>query len=166
MSIRRKTYTDDGNVAVVEERYEPDVVEAHADATAGESEVVSRGVGPADVARAWVRWTQAFIAFGLLLIETALTFRLVFALTGSNPSNGFVNFIYDITGPFVAPFENIANESASGNGVFEPETVIAMTVYAVAALILIAFMGLAASAPGPHTDVVTRERHEHYQGHA
>jgi hypothetical protein len=166
MSIRRKTYTDGNNVAVLEERYEPEVVDAHADTSAGESEVVSRSVGPADMARRWVLWTQAVIAFGMLLIETALTFRLVFALTASNAANGFVSFIYDITGPFVAPFENIANESASGNGVFEPETVIAMTVYAVAAFILIAFMGLAASAPGSKTDVVTRTRHGHYQGHA
>ncbi len=164
MAIQRK-YTDNGaTVTVVEEQLSP-VVEAHADATTGESEVVSRSIGPADVAQSWVRFMQAIFAFGLLVAETALTFRLVFALGAANAANGFVSFIYDVTGPLVAPFEGIAAESASGTGVFEPETLIAMTVYFFAAMLVIAFVGLALAAPTPHKDVVTRERHTTYDGH-
>jgi hypothetical protein len=158
MTVRR--YRDDGKVAVLQEE------SVHAAEAAKESEAVSTYAGPADVARGWVRWAQAAVAFGLLVVESALAFRLSFALTGANAANGFVNFIYDVTGPLVRPFENIVNEQASGDGVFEPETVIAMAVYAVAALLIIAFMGLMASAPAPHTEVVTRERHAHYDGHA
>lgn len=165
MAIRR-SYTDDGaTVTVVEEEVNP-VVDAHADASTGESEVVSRSMGPADMAQGWVRFMQAIFAFGLLVVETALTFRLVFALSAANAANGFVNFIYDVTGPLVAPFENIANEQVSGtNGVFEPETLIAMTVYFFAAMLIIAFLGIVLSAPTPHSDVVTRERHTSYDGH-
>jgi hypothetical protein len=162
MAVRRQ-YRDSGGVIVAEERAE---AAAHADADAAESEVVSSYVGPAEMAQAWVRWTQALIAFGLLVVETLLTFRLAFALTGANPGNGFVDFIYDITGPLVSPFEGIASEQVSGDRVFEPETVVAMTVYGAAALLVIAFMALLSSTPGPHTDVVKRERHAHYDGHA
>lgn len=134
----------------------------HADSAAGESETVSSYVGPANVAQAWVRWSQAVVAFALLVVESALIGRLVFALTGANAANGFVNFIYDVTGPLVSPFEGIASEQTSGNGVFEPETLIAMSVFGVAALLIVAFLGLASSAPAPRTDVVTRESHAHY----
>ena len=90
----------------VRETYVEDDV--HAQANTGESEVVSRHGGPWDFASGWLRFLQSLIAFGLLVLLTGLTFRLVFALTGANPANGFVDFIYDVTGPFVAPFENIA----------------------------------------------------------
>ena len=158
---------DDGNgvvrETVVEERVAPVTeshVHDHAEAAAGESEYVA-SYSPWDSARGWLRFTQSVIAFGLLLIESALVFRLVFALTGSNPANGFVNFIYDITAPFVAPFNGIANESISGDGIFEPQTVIAMAVWALAAVIAIAFLNIVMSAPTPDERTTVRERSSH-----
>jgi hypothetical protein len=140
--------------------------DVHARTNTGESEVVSRHAGPWDFASGWIRFLQSLIAFAWLVLMTGLTFRLVFALTGANPANGFVDFIYDVTGPFVAPFENIANEQVDGSAVFEPETVIAMAVYSTAALLIIGFLQIIRSAPAPEREVVTRERSAHYDEHA
>lgn len=170
MTIRRTGHElddrgDHGVVreTVVEERVEP-VADTHmhasVDDSVGESEYVSE-YRPWDFARGWLRFTQSIILFGLLLVETALAFRLVFALSASNAANGFVGFIYDVTGPLVAPFEGIASESASGDGVFEPQTLIAMAVWALAALIVIAFLNIVMSAPTPDERTVTRERRSH-----
>ena len=148
----------------VQETYVEDDV--HSRANTGESEVTERYGGAWDFAFGWVRFLQSLVAFGLLVLMTGLTFRLVFALTGANPANGFVDFIYDITGPFVAPFENIANEQVDGNSVFEPETVIAMAVYTTGALLLIGLLQILRSAPAPERTVVHRERSSHYDEHA
>jgi hypothetical protein len=148
---------------VREERAAEPIVHDSGMAHAGESEVTTTGAAPWDFARGWVRFLQSIIGFGLLLVETLLTFRLVFALTGANPANGFVDFIYGITGPLVAPFENIANERViDGQSVFEPETVIAMLVWGVAALLLLALLNVLLSAPAPHQSVTSRERSSHY----
>ena len=73
-----------------------------------------------------------FVA-GVLLI--LLAFRFVLALLGANPQNGFANFIYTTSHPFVAPFFNLFNYNVIQSGVsrFEIYTLIAMAVYAAIA---------------------------------
>lgn len=73
-----------------------------------------------------------FVA-GVILI--LLAFRFVLALLGANPGNGFANFIYDTSHPFVAPFFGLFNytDPVDGRGRFELYTLIAMAVYAVIA---------------------------------
>src|SRR5689334_10819537 len=46
-----------------------------------------------------------YFIFGIL--EALLAIRLAFRLLGANPQNGFVDFIYGITAPFVQPFVGI-----------------------------------------------------------
>src|SRR3990170_5773576 len=41
------------------------------------------------------------------LIEILLAFRFVLKLFGANPSSGFVDFIYSVSGVLTAPFDNI-----------------------------------------------------------
>jgi hypothetical protein len=133
----------------------------------GESEVVESHAGPFDMARGWMTFLQSLVAFAWLVVMAGLTFRLAFALLGANPANGFVDFIYDITKPFVEPFEGIASEEViDGESVFEPETVIAMVVYTVAALLVIALINVLKSAPGPERHTVSRDRDVHYDSHA
>lgn len=129
----------------------------------GDEEVVAAYPDSGFLARGFMGTFSWLIALVVLTIEALLGFRLVFALTGANPQNGFVDFIYDVTGPLVAPFEGIIAESTSGSGVFEPQTVIAVAVYAVISLIVIGLLAILASAPhpGPERRVVTRERHHH-----
>lgn len=71
------------------------------------------------------------------VIEALLLFRLLFKLLAANPKNAFVDFIYSITNILGAPFFNIfGNVGYNGREarfLFEPGTIIAMLVYAVAA---------------------------------
>ena len=166
MVTKRTLRTDDGHrrVTVIEDD-DPVVTRDEYDAHAGESEVVRDYPDGFSVARGFARTFNMLVAFVALLVETVLAFRLGFALGGANASNGFVDFIYDVSAPFVAPFETIRNEEIVGDGVFEPETFIAMAVYAVAAILIILFVSIITSAPrtGPATNVVTRERHAHVE---
>lgn len=65
-----------------------------------------------------------FVYFIGGVIEILLLFRLVFKLSAADPANGFVNFIYNVTNFFVAPYASF---------IFEPGTLIAMAVYALLA---------------------------------
>jgi hypothetical protein len=86
---------------------------------------------------AWVGSINLWILMALLVVESILAFRLGFQLAGANPANDFVEFIYDLSGPLIQPFEGIAAiRDVEGDGFFEPATVIAMAVFAVAALLL------------------------------
>jgi len=71
------------------------------------------------------------------LIETLLTFRLVFKLLGANPWSAFASLIYTISGIFMAPFSGIfraaINNGIETTSVLEPTTIIAMVVYALVA---------------------------------
>lgn len=69
---------------------------------------------------------------GVLLV--LLAFRFVFALLGANPNNGFANFIYTVSHPFVAPFFGLFGYNLRyGVSRFETYTLVAMAVYTVIA---------------------------------
>jgi len=80
------------------------------------------------------------VIFGI--IEIILAFRLVFKLLGANPDNGFVKAIYNITQFFVGIFEGIFGkvDVVGAQSVFEPATLIAMIVVAIAAWIILKLM--------------------------
>jgi hypothetical protein len=52
-------------------------------------------------------------------------------LIAANPDSGFSIFIYGITSPFVAPFDNLVGTPAFEGMLFEATTLIAMAVYAL-----------------------------------
>ena len=68
---------------------------------------------------------------GVILI--LLAFRFIFALLGANPNNGFADFIYSTSHPFVAPFFGLFNYNVVNLGLsrFEIYTLVAMAIYAV-----------------------------------
>ena len=68
---------------------------------------------------------------GVVLI--LLAFRFLLSLLGAHASNGFANFIYSISHPFVAPFFSLFNYNKYSYGVshFEIYTLFAMAFYAV-----------------------------------
>lgn len=70
---------------------------------------------------------------GIVLV--LLGFRFVLALLGANASNGFANFIYSTSHPFVSPFFSLFNYHNHMNGTsqFEIYTLVAIVVYAVIA---------------------------------
>lgn len=75
--------------------------------------------------------TVWFVA-GVLLVLLGL--RFIFALLGANPNNGFANFVYSVTHPFVSPFFSLFSYNYS-NGIarFETYTLVAMLIYALVA---------------------------------
>lgn len=70
---------------------------------------------------------------GIVLV--LLSFRFVLALLGANATNGFANFIYSTSHPFVSPFFSLFNYRNYMNGTsqFEIYTLAAIVVYAVIA---------------------------------
>ncbi len=70
-------------------------------------------------------------------IEIILAIRLVLKMFGANPATGFVDSIYSITSPFVAPFKGIFSDPvATGDvvkSVFETGTLVAIVIYSLVA---------------------------------
>ena len=116
----------------------------------GEAEEVIRSRrGPWEVTRVWIRAVGLWVMVAAAIVEAALAFRLGLLAGGANPANGFVDFIYDVSGPLVQPFEGIAANRSVDGGVFEPAAAIAMAVYLVAALLVVAVLWAASAAPSP-----------------
>jgi hypothetical protein len=76
-----------------------------------------------------------YFVFGAL--EILLVFRLLFKLAGASYGSYFVNFIYSLSGIFVAPFFGIFRSTTTTGiettAVLEPATMVAILVYAVVA---------------------------------
>jgi uncharacterized protein YggT (Ycf19 family) len=126
-------------------------VENTAIATDVEEVVTSPAGGGWNLARGWVRSLGAVIMAALAIVETLLVFRLGFLLADANSNNGFVNFIYDVSKPLAEPFQGIVSDS----GNLEYASPIAMVVYAVAALLLIAVLFAITSGPSGAGETVT-----------
>lgn len=74
------------------------------------------------------------IYFVLGVLEVLLALRFLFRLISADSTNGFANFIFNFTGPFVAPFNGIFNDQAlTRTGVLEFSTLLAMAIYALIA---------------------------------
>ncbi len=84
-------------------------------------------------------------------IDVLLLFRLVFRMTGANPSSGFVAFIYSFSDFFIYPFRAIfGNATAPGaetTAVFEPATLIAIAVFAILAWGIAKLIAIIAGRP-------------------
>ena len=119
-----------------------------------EERVVHSPAGGWNLARGWVRSLGAIIMAALAIVETLLVFRLGFLLASANSNNGFVNFIYDVSKPLAAPFQGIV----ANTGNLEYASLIAMVVYAVAALLLIAVLFAITSGPSAAGEKVVSSR--------
>jgi hypothetical protein len=98
-----------------------------------------------------LRWQQViYWVFGL--IEGLILIRFVLKALGANPSAGFAEFIYGITGVLVAPFVGLfGNQQAQGN-ILELNSLVALVVYALVAWLL---ARLAWIMVGDHRTAVT-----------
>lgn len=89
---------------------------------------VETGVATGPAVTPLYRGTQ--IAWYLFyLVEALLLFRFLLKLLAANPNAGFSQFIYALSGVFVAPFRYVFRTSAVGGSVFEWSTLLAMLVY-------------------------------------
>ncbi|HUX32510.1 MAG TPA: YggT family protein [Gemmatimonadaceae bacterium] len=79
-------------------------------------------------ARTAARSSQ-FLDYAFYVLYSLLAIRLVLALIAARSSNGFVQFIGAITGPFYAPFRGIVGSPSAGGSTLVVPIVIALVVY-------------------------------------
>lgn len=85
------------------------------------------------------------------LVEALIGIRVILKLIGANAANGFVHFIYSLSGVFVAPFLGIVNDPISGNSVLEINSLIAMLVYLILGWAILKLLVLAFNVTEPPT---------------
>lgn len=94
------------------------------------------------------RGTQ-IVWYVLSLLEALLAFRFILKLLAANPLAGFTSFIYNVSYPFVAPFQNVFRFTKIEGSIFEWMTILAMLVYWLIAwgIIKLFFMSKTISTP-------------------
>jgi len=96
------------------------------------------------------------------LLEIFLGIRFVLKLIGANAASGFAQFVYGVTGPFMAPFDKLVSTPSTGNTVFEVNTLIAMAIYALLFWIIARVIRIATDRPSARS--VTRSVREQVPG--
>ena len=71
------------------------------------------------------------------LILALIGLRVVLRLIGANEQNGFVDFIYNLSWIFVAPFQGIVGDPQSDGMILEVNSLIAMLVYLIVAWVIL-----------------------------
>jgi hypothetical protein len=125
--VRRRpvseVYADD---AVVVER--PARIPVGYDASAVREDI---SIDHAVERRAMLDRVSQVIWFVAGVLETLLGLRIVFRLLEANTASGFVRFIYDITEPFVRPFQGMFTDPTADGAVLDSAAVVAMIIYAL-----------------------------------
>ena len=82
-------------------------------------------------------------------IEVVLALRFILKLLAANPGASFTDFIYSLSGFFVAPFVAVFPIARVEGSIFEWSTLLAMAIYWLIAwgIIKLFFMGKAVSTP-------------------
>jgi hypothetical protein len=131
--IYSETVADPVDAAVEDSR---DIYEQRISGPAGEEVVRSEHVSiPSTAARhnaAVVRAKQvSYFVFGF--IEVLLATRFVLLLLGANQASAFVRLLYNLSRPFVLPFQGIFGEPAFGDSVIAWSALVGIIVYALVA---------------------------------
>jgi hypothetical protein len=133
---------------VVEERQvtTPTTGAVNAEETVTQRNVVSESVrhspSGAEVARRWVVWVFA-------IIQALIAIRIVLLLVDANQDNGLVQFIYNLSGLFVGPFEGVLNTNAvsSGASVLDIAALVALVGWTILEVLIIAGIGIMRREP-------------------
>jgi len=72
---------------------------------------------------------QRIVWFIVGAISIIIALRFVLLLLGANQAAGFTDFVYSLSGIFVAPFIGIFGEPTYGTSVFEISSLLAIAVY-------------------------------------
>ena len=90
--------------------------------------------------------TNNLINAFLALVEIFLGLRFLLKLFGANASNGFVDWVYEMSGALLEPFRSIFPIKVfENNYVFEFSTLFAMLMYGVIALLLVGLLDAVAA---------------------
>jgi len=77
--------------------------------------------------------------------------RFFLLLVGANTQSGFVQWIHDLSGIFMAPFNAILGVQTINGEVFEWSALVAIVVYAVIAWLIVALIRAMTPRRGPET---------------
>jgi uncharacterized protein YggT (Ycf19 family) len=89
--------------------------------------------------RRLAKWSQV-ITLIFVILQTAIGFRVLLMLIAANPASPFAQFVYQLTGPFLAPFSGLTATPGVGGAILELPALIAMAVYAVLYWLIIRIM--------------------------
>ena len=82
-----------------------------------------------------------YFVFGVII--SIILLRMLLLLLAANRGNGFVDFIYDLSSLFVAPFFNMFQyEPSYGASVFELSSLFAVFIYALIMWLLVSLLML------------------------
>lgn len=84
---------------------------------------------------------MSLVSAALAVVLVLLGIRVLLLLFDANANNSFAELIYDLTGPLVAPFDGIASNRPTGDGVLEVSTLVAMGAYLAGAVLAILVLG-------------------------
>jgi hypothetical protein len=73
----------------------------------------------------------AIVGFLVGVVDILIAARFLGKLLGASAQSAFVNFIYQVSGPLVAPFQGIFGNGGSKANSFETADLVAIAVYAV-----------------------------------
>jgi hypothetical protein len=73
----------------------------------------------------------ALVGFVVGAVDIVIAARFLGKLLGASSQSAFVNFIYQVSSPMVAPFKGIFGNGGSSTNSFETASLVAMVVYAV-----------------------------------
>ncbi len=88
-----------------------------------------------------------YLTYGIIV--GLLTMRFILSLLAANRANGFADFIYSATSPFVSPFQSLFSIDTTIQGTtarFDTEAVIAIVVWGLVAWVIIRVARLSKSA--------------------
>ena len=73
----------------------------------------------------------AAVGFIIGAIDIVIAARFLGKLFGASAQSAFVNFVYQVSGPMVAPFTGIFGDTGTKTNTFETASLVALVVYAV-----------------------------------
>ena len=73
----------------------------------------------------------AVVGFIVGVVDILIAARFLGKLFGASVQSAFVNFIYQVSAPLVAPFTGIFGDTGSRTNTFETASLVAIVVYAV-----------------------------------
>ena len=73
----------------------------------------------------------AAVGFIVGVVDVFVAARFLGKLLGASAQSAFVNFIYQVSSPMVAPFTGIFGDTGSKTNTFETASLVAIVVYAV-----------------------------------
>jgi hypothetical protein len=90
----------------------------------------------------------AAVGFIVAVVDIFIAARFLGKLFGASAQSAFVNFIYTVSGPMVAPFTGIFGDTGSRTNTFETASLVAIVVYAVIGWGIIALIRIVTAPHG------------------